>query len=246
MKIVSYKKKKSDVYEIVLSNNNKINLYDDTILKFELLVNKEINDNKLKEILKFNSYIESYHIAIKYLNSKLRTEKEIKKKLKDFDQDIIDYTIERLKKEGYLDHNKYIKAYINDEVNLKLVGPNKILFDLKKLGFNEVDILNYLDAFEKTVWEEKINKYIDKKIKANHNLSANVLKHKIEQDLINRGFRKEDILSEIEKFEFIDNNNIYEKEYIKLKNKLSKKYSGEDLEFRIKMSLIKKGFTNVE
>lgn len=246
MKIVSYKKKKSDVYEIVLSNNNKINLYDDTILKFELLVNKEINDNKLKEILKFNSYIESYHIAIKYLNSKLRTEKEIKKKLKDFDQDIIDYTIERLKKEGYLDQNKYIKAYINDEVNLKLVGSSKILFDLKKLGFNEVDVLNYLDTFEKCVWEEKINKYIDKKIKANHNLSANVLKHKILEDLINRGFRKEDILSEIEKFEFIDNNNIYEKEYTKLKNKLSKKYSGEDLEFRIKMALIKKGFTNVE
>ena len=246
MKIVSYKKKKSDVYEIVLSNNNKINLYDDTILKFELLVNKEINDNKLQEILKYNSYIESYHIAIKYLNSKLRTEKEIKKKLKDFDQDIIDYTIERLKKEGYLDQNKYIKAYINDEVNLKLVGPNKILFELKKLGFKEVDILNYLDTFEKIVWEEKINKYIDKKIKANHNLSANVLKHKILEDLINKGFRKEDILSEIEKFEFIDNNDIYEKEYTKLKNKLSKKYSGEDLEFRIKMSLIKKGFTNVE
>ena len=43
-------------------------------------------------------------------------------------------------------------------------------------------------------------------------------------------------------FTIEEDKSIYEKEYTKLKNKLSKKYSNEELEYRIKISLYKKGF----
>ena len=69
MKIKSYKKKKSNIYEITLSNNDKISLYDDVILKYELLLKKEINKQLLDEIISFNSNLESYNIALKYLNN---------------------------------------------------------------------------------------------------------------------------------------------------------------------------------
>ena len=69
-----------------------------------------------------------------------------------------------------------------------------------------------------------------------------VLKQKIVRDLINKGFYKEDINIIINEFEFNDNSLIREKEYQKQKNKLSKKYSGAELEYRIKMNLLKKGF----
>ena len=58
----------------------------------------------------------------------------------------------------------------------------------------------------------------------------------------NKGFYKEDINTIINEYEFNDNNLIKEKEYNKLKKKLSKKYSGEELEYRIKLGLLKKGF----
>lgn len=242
MKISNYKKKKSNIYEITLSNNEKIELYDDVILKYELLLVKELDEKKLKEIILYNSNLESYNIALKFLNSKLRTEKEIRKKLENFNKDAINYTIDRLKCEGYLNDLLYIKSYINDEVNLKLSGPNKILFDLKKKGFKDIDIMNYLNTIDANIWLNKINKYISKKINSNHNLSAYILKQKILQDLINKGFYKEDILFTIENFEFIDDESIYQKEYVKLKNKFSKKYSGVELENKIKIALIRKGF----
>jgi len=242
MKITSYKKKKADIYEITLSNNEKISLYDDVILKYELLLKKEIEDKLLEKVINENSYLESYHIALKYINIKLRTEKEIRKKLANFSKDAIKYTIDRLTSEGYLNNSLYIKSYINDEINLKIVGPNKILFDLKKLGFNNNDILKYLNTITQDIWLDKIEKYVKKKIKGNHNLSGIVLKQKVIQDLLTRGFYKENINIIINEYEFIDNLNIYKKECEKLKNKLSKKYNGEELDYRIKIGLLKKGF----
>ena len=114
MKITKISKKKNNLYEITTSNNDKISLYDDVILKYNLLITKEIKDDELKDILKDNSYLESYNIALKYIISKLRTEKEIRKKLINFNKDAVNYTLDRLKKEGYLNDNIYIKAYIND------------------------------------------------------------------------------------------------------------------------------------
>lgn len=242
MKIISYKKKKSNIYEITLSNNEKISLYDDVILKYELLLTKELDDSLKTKIYEENSYLESYFKALKYLNTKLRTEKEIRKKLADYNNKIVDYVIDRLYKEGYLNNDIYIKSYINDEINFKLVGPNKILYDLKKLGFKDEDVSKYLKDINNEIWLNKIDKYISKKINSNHNLSGINLKQKIYQDLVIKGFYKEDINNIINEYEFIDNKNILEKEYNKIKTKLSKKYSGEELEYRIKIYLIKKGF----
>ncbi len=242
MKITKISKKKNNLYEITTSNNDKISLYDDVILKYNLLITKEIKDDELKDILKDNSYLESYNIALKYIISKLRTEKEIRKKLINFNKDAVNYTLDRLKKEGYLNDNIYIKAYINDEVNLKMTGPNKIMQNLKKLGFKENDINNYLMTFNNDIWQDKIRKYISKKISSNHNLSSQMLKQKIIQDLIVKGFYKEDILFILNEFELEDDKAIYDKEYLKLKNKLSRKYSGEELEYQIKNHLYKKGF----
>lgn len=242
MKILCYKNKKGNIYEITLSNKEKITLYDDVILKYNLLITKEIKDNELNNILKDNDKIKAYLLAIKYIRVKLRTEDEIKKKLKDYDKDTINYVINRLNKEKYLNNDLYIKAYINDSINLKFEGPNKILYDLKKMKFKEDEINNYLLKVDNDIWINKIRKYIKKKIETNKSLSKIFLEKKIKEDLFNKGFYKEDIDRVLNEFTIEEDKSIYEKEYTKLKNKLSKKYSNEELEYRIKISLYKKGF----
>ncbi len=242
MKINSYFKKKNNIYELTLDNNKKLELYDDVILKYDLLLKGEIDNKNLEEILEYNLSLCAYNEAVKYLNIKMRTKNEIIKKLNKYSKSTINYVIDRLNNEGYLNNEAYIKAYISDDINLKLNGPNKILLDLKKLGFEEIKILKYLNDYDNDIWFNKIRKTITKKINSNHNLSGLMLKNKIINDLITKGFRKEDILIVIEEFEFNDDIKIYEKEYLKLKNKLSKKYSGEELNKQISNYLFKKGF----
>ena len=68
-----------------------------------------------------------------------------------------------------------------------------------------------------------------------------MLKNKLLKSLIDKGFYKEDIMNCLDKYEF-DDTDAYKQEYEKLYKKLSIKYSGQELEYKIKQKLYQKGF----
>ena len=242
MKIGKYTKLKDNRYSVKIDDIT-IKLYDDVIVKYELLRIKDIDDKLFKEITEYNDKLEAYYKSLKYITRKLRTEKEIYKYLeKDYDKKIILETIDKLKKMGYLNKEIYLKCYISDQINMHLVGPNKIKKDLVNLGYNEGEVEPLIEEIDDDVWFSKINKLVTKKINSNRNLGNNKLKEKIAYDLSNLGFYKWMIEDVIHGSEFKDNSNILEKEYNKLFNKLSKKYDGSELVYQIKNKLFQKGF----
>ncbi|MFR5856709.1 MAG: hypothetical protein ACLUFU_02730 [Bacilli bacterium] len=134
----------------------------------------------------------------------------------------------------------YIKSYINDQINLTLNGPKKILFELEKLGFK--DIYKYMYMFDDVNWQEKIEKIISKKVKSNHNLSVIMLKNKIKNDLINLGYSKDLFQDVVENYVLLDNEEIINKEINKFKKKYKNKYSEEEMNYKLKYYLNQKGF----
>ncbi len=241
MKITKIKKKKN-IYEVVLSDNNSLSFYDDTIIKYNLLKPRELPQKELEEIIKYNNEIDAYHKSLKYLTVKLRTKNEVRKKLKEFSSDIIEKTIKRLEKDGYLNDDLYVKSFITDKINLSLNGPNKIKQELKKLGFNESLVNEYLLSYNEEIWNEKIDKIINKKIKSNHNLSRYMLINKIKKDLINMGYNVVNIDYAISNTTFEENTDILEKEMQKELRKLSRKLQGEELIKKLRYNMYKKGF----
>lgn len=242
MKIIKYKKKNINTYEVTLSTNESVILYEDIILKYELLLKKEITKKELDKAKEENEKYFIYYEVLKYITKKMRTEKEIRTKFKEYNSISVDYAIDRLKQEKYINNALYIKSYINDIINLKLDGPLKIKNNLNKLGFNDIEINNYLDTINKEIWINKINNIIIKEIKINRKYSSYLLKQKIQIKLINLGYPKEYINNEINNYEFIDNNDIYLKEKEKVIKKYSKKYSGYELEMKVNNYLYQKGF----
>ena len=98
------------------------------------------------------------------------------------------------------------------------------------------------DIFEDTdCTEDKLRKIIHKKIKSNKSYSNYLLKNKIINECIMLGYDK-DLASSI----FDENkNNDYDiliNEYRKIYNKLSKKYSDQELNYKLKENLYRKGF----
>lgn len=239
MKITSIKLNKNGKY-VVTIDNEKYNLYQDTILKYLLFSKKEIDNTLFENIIKDNNFYDAYYKIIKFVSIRLRTENEIRKKLNTLfilkkDQDKI---INKLKEQGYLNDELYIKSYINDKINLSLEGPEKVKRDLLKNGFNEEDILKYLCLFE-DINDERINKIINKKLKANHNLSKKMFIVKVGNDLRNLGYTNyREILENID----FDDKDIYQKEYDKIYNKLIKKYPPEKADILTKQKLYTKGF----
>lgn len=234
--------KKNNKY-VLIFDDKKVEVYDDIILKYHLLSLKDIDDDLYEKIVNDNNEISYYYKMINYISYKERTEEEIKNKLYKYHlkKDMVLNIIDRLKNEGYLDKNRYLKAFIHDRVNLSQDGPLKIKSELIKLKYNEEEINSLLNDVNDDIWITKINKIISKKIKANHNKSKIMLIKGIKIDLISHGYSSylyEDILNNID----FNDNCIKEKEYQKLYQKYSGKYDDNKLKVIIERKLKEKGF----
>lgn len=246
MKIGKYTKLKSNKYSVVIDDIT-VKLYDDVIVKYELLRLKEIDEKLFKEITEYNDKLEAYYKYLKYITKKLRTEKEIYKYLdKDYSKETILETIDRLKKHGYLNKELYLKSYLSDQVHMTLNGPNKIKKDLVGLGYEEDEFIDSINSIDDDIWLNKVEKIVNKKIKSNRNLGSNKLKEKLVYDLSNMGYYKWMIEDVIHKLDFSSDANILEREYNKLYNKLSKKFDDSNVNYQIRMKLLQKGFYSSE
>lgn len=242
MKITKIKQISHNKYEITIDNET-FKVYDELLIKYNLLNKKEISADIYQVLKTSNNVYEGYYKILHFITFKMRSKKEVLKKLQSYGINSNDANtiIQRLENENYLNDDKYLEAYINDQVKLKIIGYNKILFNLKQMGFAENKIITYLDLVDQEVWQTKITQYCQKKLKANHNYPLLMLKQKLSQELLNLGFFKEDIDLTLQSLLF-DDKDIKQKEYLKIKKKLSQKYTGEELEKMINLKLMQKGF----
>ena len=240
MKIIRYKKLKSNKYEVFLEDGESLILYEDVILKEELLLKKEISN--IKRIVDINKEYEIYDVSLKYLNHHVISIMGMKNYLlrKKYDEKDIDNTIDKLKEQGYLNDDYYAKCYINDHVNLSNDGPYKMIKHLEDNDISSNIYAKYLSKFN-DLWYERINKYINKALKSNKK-SSYFFKSKMLVNLVNLGYDKEMINEVLSKVSIDNLSELKELEKEKIRKKLSRKYSGSELESKIKDKLFQKGF----
>lgn len=244
MQINKFVKKKNDMYNIVLEDGTVLVAHQNLILKYDLLIKKSIT-NELRNIIEEENltYI-AYNIALKYIANKMRTKKEIKEYLlkKEVDETIANNVIEMLENDSYIKDETYAVAFINDKINLSNDGPNKILRELVDKGIDQSIAFSKIEIFYKETQKEKIKMIADKLIKNNKTKSTYFLKNKIIEYLSNLGYDKSLILDAINNISFVENNNIAKKEYEKIYKRLSRKYSGKELELKIRQKMYSLGF----
>ena len=240
MKILKYQKISSNKYELLLDNNEKIKLYEDIILKENLLWKKEISD--LDNLLKINSEYEIYDIALKRISSHVESKKgmELYLNKKGYDNKSIIETINKLINMGYLNDTYYAKCYITDHINLSQDGPRKIIKHLEDMEINYHDYSKYLE-YDNDFWKERINHYLEKQLKVNKK-SLYIFKNKMLINLINLGYDKDLINSCLNNITIDNQDELKMKEKEKIRIKLSRKYIGDELERKIKEKLYQKGF----
>ena len=241
MHITKYKKDSTNKYKVYI-DDEIYTLYDDIIIKYNLLSKKEIMEDELKEILNTNTEYTSYYDSIKYISRKIRSEYEINEylKKKQVDKNIIDKTIKRLKTNNFINDNIFVKAFINDKINLSLNGPKKIKDELKKHNINNNIIDEYLNKITNDEWYNRVNRYIEKKKKMNH-YSESLFKRHMISDLHNLGYSSEIINECVNQIEIDDKDSLI-KDYNKIKNKLINKFEDKELEYKIKQKLYSKGY----
>lgn len=245
MKINEFHKQKDGYYEVVVGHE-KVRIHEDLILKYNLLITKELTPDILEKIRKENQVYDAYQIALKLLKTRVRSTKEIIDALikKGFAKEQIASCNEILQKQGYLNDKTYAIAYLHDKINMSTDGPFKIRKSLEKNGVEESIIHEIMMEFTPSLQKEKIEKIIQKGIKTNRNKSSKVLMQKILLSLVNQGYDRSMSSSILENYT-IDEEEIKKQEYQKVYNQLSKKYYGSELEFRVKQKMYQKGFRNI-
>jgi regulatory protein len=244
MKIEKYKKLNKGKYKISFDRGNEIILYEDVILKYSLLLKKEIDLNLLDEILKENEFYEVYSLSLSYIEYKLRSKKELVSYLtkKEFKTEIIERVIEKLVSIGLLNDETYIKAFINDKINFTNYGPYKIKKMLLDSELDEELIDKFLRNIDEDVMISRIKKIIEKRKKISTKLSTKMFIQKTTEYLLMLGYEKETFYEYFESADETDSSNII-KERDLLYKKLSKKYEGNKLAYEIKNKLYKKGYS---
>lgn len=233
-------KLRNNKYKIIF-DDHEITTYDNVILENNLLYKKNISKDIYDKIIRDTNYYDIYNKCVKSILKRRKSEKEIIDYLDKFEIDNKDKIISKLKNINLINDKEYIKAYINDKIYLSKNGINKIKKDLINLGIDIKLIEEELNNIDKDMFYEKLEKIIIKKINNNTKYSEYQLKQKILNDMINLGYDREDILSIIDN-NIKPNNDIFEKEFNKIYNKLKLKYDGYELKQKIKQKMITKGF----
>ncbi len=245
MKIKSYKKIKNNSYQVFFEEkDSSVVLYDDIILKYNLLLKKELDEKELQQMIEENKSLTCYYKALKYITNKNRCKKEIREYLKRnqfSDQEILN-TLLKMEERKLINDEAYLQAFIHDQIHLTNNGPGKIVKKLLALDFEEEQIKEYLACISNDIWQEKLKKIIEKKINTNKKEGIKKLKERILFSCMNEGFSKENIMAILDTIEIPKNNTILEKEALKLYNKLGKKYKEPELSYQTKGRLMNKGF----
>lgn len=246
MKITKYKKRTKGRYSVYLDDGREFLLYEEVILKYELLLKKEIND--IDEINQANLEYDVYYTALNSLKTRSRSCYELRSLLikKEYPEDLVDLTIDKLLKQGYLNDLEYARSYTHTQMITNNHGPNRIKKDLhdKKIDFDTINTV--IEDFDEKLQREKINKLINTKLKSNNNRSGTILKSKIFNDILALGYEYSMIEDCLREYSFEVDKSVVKKEYDKLMKKYSNKLSGDELKRKVREKLYLKGMVYEE
>lgn len=204
MQIIKYELTKKNNYNVYLSNGEVLTLHENVITENTLLLKKEIDKELYDKLNHDNQVYDLVEISIKYISIRLRSIKELKDYLKknNNSEDIIEEAISKLIKLGYLDDNKFSKAFIKDKLNFTMIGDYKIKSELSRLGVSSEIIEENSYLLDDSLIKQKIKKIIDKDIRTNKKYSGVILKNKIYNHLVSSGYSKEKAIEVLNDYSF--------------------------------------------
>ena len=183
-------------YSIFIDNQFAFGIDEIDLLYYKLKENEPLDNDKYNYILNKLLLKRAKDKALKYLRYKMRSKKQVIKKLEelDFPQNVINKVIKILEKYNYINDEEFAKAFIKDKMNLKGYGTFKISYDLKMLGIDEDIFKKYLYSEEFVNEEEKATSLLLKRLKG---ISIENIDYKEKQKLYSylarRGFSYDSI-----------------------------------------------------
>ncbi|MCA1202798.1 recombination regulator RecX [Priestia flexa] len=218
------------------------------LIQYDLKKGRVLDEFELAEIQFADEEKKAYNLAVTYLSYRMRSEKEVRDylKKKEVGDMIVQQVIQRLDSHRYLNDEEFAKAYVLTQVNTTSKGPSVIKRELQEKGVKPDIVQSTLEHFSKEEQIETVMKLIAKLKGKYKKYSEIVMKQKIEQFLVNKGYSFS-IINEAMQHVDVEKNSDEEwqaltQQGMKAHRKYAK-YSGWEYEQKMKQNLYRKGFS---
>jgi len=192
---IESQKKNPKRRSIFLDGEFAFGLDEEVLYKYGLKIGEELDQKKIDQILESEVKKESKDAALKFLSYRMRSEKEVRDKLKkkEFANDLIDEVIKDLKRINLLDDSNFASAFVRDKISNKPQGKILLKQELWEKGIKEETIEKVLkEYFEDEDEELNLAKnLLEKRKKRYENLDKNIAKRRMMSFLLRRGFSYE-------------------------------------------------------
>lgn len=186
---IEVQKKNQDRVNIYVNNEFFIAIYTELVYRFGLKKGIDIDEDKLKSLLKDEMYIKAKNKALNVLSKSDQSEKKIREKLSyDFEESVIDKVISFLKDNNFINDDILAQKIVNTNINLNKCGINKIKQNLYIKGINKNSIDEALGDVDYNIEFENAMYLAKKRYNKIKNEDKRKIYQKISQHLAYKGF----------------------------------------------------------
>ena len=202
--------------EIQKRNKDRVNIFIDDefgfacnaelVYKYNLLKNKQIDFEYIKEVIDEDNYIKAKNKALRIIEKCIKTEWEIKDKLikLGYSEDTVERVLEFLREYDFVNDKKYARMFIKQKITKE--GKAKIKLELLRKGVSKEIIENEIDLIGDEEERDSALKLAEKRYRVLRKLETDDTKlyRKLFSYLIRRGYEYQEvknILSDILKMD---------------------------------------------
>lgn len=241
-------KKNPERYNIFFEDKYAFSVDEAVLVRHQLTKGKELDQWTIEEINFEDEVRKAYNKALYYLGFRMRSEGEVRQKLKEkeYGDAVIDEAIKKLYTHNFLDDQQFSEALMRTQINSGKKGPRAIQQDMQKRGIDKQMQKDVLDSYSEEEQLE-IAKVLAEKIAIKEKMKTpSQIHQKISDTLLRKGYNYSLIKLAIEDLDLEKDDDqwseIVTEQGDKLWRKHSSKLTGYDLKSKVKQGLYQKGF----
>lgn len=238
--------KRAGRYNIFLDEQYAFPVSEETLIHFQLGRGTEVDAKFKEDIEAYEGIARAYSRSLDYLTGQLRTELEVRHKLRDleYSDDIQDEVVQRLIQQNLINDGTYADSFVRTMMNTSDKGPKIITQKLKQKGISDNLIADALSQMTNINEEELALNVAEKLIRHYQRESQRGMQQKIRQNLLAKGFNSDIISDVIQKMPVSSGEDEFEKIQVmgdKIWNR-NRRWGFKKRKLKTKQALFNKGF----
>lgn len=187
--------KKITAISVQKKNPNRVNIYLDGEYAFGvaritaawLKNGDELSDEKISKLLAEDAREWAYQQALLYLSYRARSEKEIRQNLRkhEMPEEVIEETIERLRKAGLANDNEFAQAWVENRSTFRPRSRRALAMELRQKGLDDETVHSAVSGVDE---EALAYEAAQKRLGRLKGLEWNDFRKKLSEFLARRGF----------------------------------------------------------